>query len=138
MQGVEAATILREYGDHVKQTRQEMGHERLLSYNFRVGDFMENYFEKTESKYTHLIRKTSPDKVSLELRCLDGREVSNPVLRSAKGAILMSGSLSPLDIYRDLILYDNNDTQLKEFYSPFPSENRLIIVCNYVSSKFEK
>lgn len=138
IQGTEAATILREYGDYVKQKRQELGYERLLSYNFRIGDFMEDFFEKTESMYIHLLRKTLHSKVSLELKCLDGRQVSNSVLRSAKGAILMSGSLSPLEVYRDLMLYDNSDTQLNEFDSPFPPENRLIIVGCDVSSKFER
>lgn len=136
--GLEAATTLREYGEHVREKRQELGHERLLSYNFRVGEFMENFFENTEAKYIHLFRKSSQDKIVLEVKCLDGRQITDSVLRRARGSIVMSGSFSPLKIYRDLMLYDHNSVQLKEFDSPFPAKNRLIIAAKDVSSRFTR
>ena len=136
--GSEAAEILREYGQHVKETRQELGHERIFSYNQRVGEFLENFFQKMGEKYIHLVKRDPQGRINLEVRSFDGREITDPVLRQTHGSILMSGFLSPPKIYRDLMLYERNDVYLREFDSPFPPENRLILIAENVSSRFEK
>jgi DNA excision repair protein ERCC-2 len=135
--GGEAAKTLIEYGEHVKQKKQELGHENLLSYNHRVGEFLRNFFEKLGEKYTHLISRDWRKGIALEVRGFDGREVTSPVLRQTRGSVLMSGSLSPPQIYRDLMIYDSSDVVVREFDSPFPSENRLLLGANDVSSRFE-
>jgi DNA excision repair protein ERCC-2 len=40
-------------------------------------------------------------------------------------------------VYRDLVLYDGAMTVVREFDSPFPAENRLILGASDVSSRFE-
>ena len=136
--GTEAAETLHEYGEHVRETRRELGYERIFSYNHRVGEFMENFFEKIGRKYIHLIQRDWRDRIVLEVRSFDGREITDPVLQQARGSILMSGFLSPPKVYRDLILYDQSGIHLQEFDSPFPPENRLILAASDVSSRFEK
>jgi DNA excision repair protein ERCC-2 len=136
--GPEVADLLQEYGEHVKKKRLESGSERISSYNYRIGTFIENFFSNGGSKNVHLIQREKNGRVALEVRSLDGREVIDPVLREAKGAILMSGFLSPLPVYRDLMLYGPSNVCLKEFDSPFPQENRLILAAEGVSSEFKK
>ena len=136
--GTEAAETLHEYGEHVRETRRELGYERIFSYNHRVGEFMENFFAKVGTRHIHLIQRDWRDRIVLEVRSFDGREITDPVLRQARGSILMSGFLSPPKVYRDLMLYDHSGVHLKEFDSPFPPENRLILAAEDVSSRFEK
>ncbi|UCE28751.1 MAG: ATP-dependent DNA helicase [Candidatus Bathyarchaeota archaeon] len=136
--GPEAAQTLHEYGDYVRETRQQQGSDRIFSYSHRVGEFMKNFFEKVESPYVHLIQRDWRGGIVLEVRSLDGRELTDPVLQRARGSVLMSGFLSPLKVYRDLMLNDNSDAHLKEFNSPFPPENRLVLAAKDVSSRFEK
>ncbi len=136
--GIKAAEILHEYGEHVRETRQELGNEKIFSYNHRVGEFIGNFFQRIGRKYVHLIQRDWGDKIHLEVKSLDGREITDPVLREAKGSIVMSGFLSPPKVYRDLILRSKADVHLREFDSPFPSENRLILAARDVSSRFEK
>jgi DNA excision repair protein ERCC-2 len=136
--GSKAAEIIHEYGEQVRETRRELGYERIFSYNHRVGEFMKNFFEKVGMPYIHLINRDWRDRVVLEVRNFDGREITNPVLKQARGSILMSGFLSPPKIYRDLMVNDHHGVHLKEFDSPFPPENRLILAADDVSSKFEK
>ncbi len=136
--GFEAAETLHAYGDHVRETRRELGYERIFSYSHRVGEFMENFFTKVGTGYMHLIQRDWRDRIVLELRSFDGRAITDSVLRQARGSILMSGFLSPPKVYRDLTLYDHGDVYLKEFDSPFPPENRLILAADDVSSRFEK
>jgi len=136
--GSEAAETLHEYGEHVRETRRELGYERVFSYNHRVGEFMENFFEKVGMNYIHLIQRDWRDRIVLEVRSFDGREITDSVLRQARGSVLMSGFLSPPKVYRDLMLYNHGGVYLKEFDSPFPPENRLILAAEDVSSRFEK
>lgn len=135
--GVEAAKTLIEYGEHVKEKKEESGQENLLSYAYRVGEFLGNFFERLGEKYIHLINRDWRKGIVLEVRGFDGREVSSPVLRQTRGSVLMSGSLSPPQVYRDLVLYDSSDVLVREFDSPFPVENRLILGADDVSSRFE-
>ena len=135
---IEVASTLKEYGEYVKKKRLESGSERFSSYNHRIGTFLESFLNNTGPKYVHLIEKDRRDRIALEVRSLDGREIVDPVLREARGTILMSGFLSPPTIYRDLMLYGLDRTCLKEFDSPFPPENRLILAAEDVSSEFKK
>jgi DNA excision repair protein ERCC-2 len=136
--GLEAAGILKEYGEYVKEERLESGSERILSYNYRVGTFMESFFENDGMEHIHLISKDKNNRIALEVRSFDGRMVTNPVLRQARGSVLMSGFLSPPEAYMDLTLSEPSNVCLKEFDSPFPPENRLIIVATDVSSEFKR
>jgi DNA excision repair protein ERCC-2 len=136
--GSEAGETLHEYGEYVRETRRKLGYDRIFSYNHRVGEFLKNFFEKVGTKYIHLVRRDWRNRIVLEVRSFDGREITDAVLRQAQGSILMSGFLSPPKIYRDLMLHEHGDVYLKEFDSPFPPENRLILAAKDVSSRFEK
>ncbi len=133
-----AAETLHEYGEHVRETRQELGYDKIFSYTHRVGDFIENFFQRIGKKYVHLIQKDWGDRIYLAVRSLDGREITDPVLRQARGSIVMSGFLSPPKVYRDLILRNKEGAHLREFESPFPPENRLILAARDVSSRFDQ
>jgi DNA excision repair protein ERCC-2 len=133
-----AAETLHEYGEHVREKRQEQGSDRIFSYTHRVGDFVENFFQRVGEKYVHMIQKDWGDRIFLEVRSLDGREITDPVLRQAKGSMVMSGFLSPPKVYRDLILRSQEGVHLKEFDSPFPPENRMILAACDVSSRYEQ
>jgi DNA excision repair protein ERCC-2 len=136
--GIKAAETLHEYGEYVREKHQELGNEKIFSYNHRVGEFVENFLQRVGKKYVHLIQKGWGDRIDLEVKSLDGREITDLVLREARGSIVMSGFLSPPKVYRDLILRTQADIHLEEFDSPFPHENRLILAARDVSSRFEK
>ncbi|MCJ7614354.1 hypothetical protein MUO71_06310, partial [Candidatus Bathyarchaeota archaeon] len=50
----QAAETLHEYGEHVREVRQELGYDKIFSYTHRVGDFIENFFQRVGEKYVHL------------------------------------------------------------------------------------
>ncbi len=137
LSGSKVAKTLLEYGEFVKEKREELGQDNLFSYSYRVGEFLKGFFEKRGKKYIHLISRDRWKGVVLEVRGLDGREITSPVLKQTRGSLIMSGSLFPPQIYRDLMLYDSSDVLIKDFDPPFPAENRLILGANDVSSRFE-
>ncbi|MGD0160646.1 MAG: ATP-dependent DNA helicase [Candidatus Bathyarchaeia archaeon] len=134
----EVADTLKEYGQHVKNEQLKSGSMKLSNYNLRIGLFIENFFKYADPKHVHLILRDRRNRIALSVKSLDGREIVDIVLREARGSILMSGFLSPPTVYRDLMLYNPERTCLKEFDSPFPSENRLILAAEDVSSEFKK
>ncbi len=136
--GLEAAGTLQEYGEYVKEMRLESGSERIFSYNYRVGTFLGSFLEEDGIEQIHLVNKGNNDRVALEFRSFDGRMLTDPVLRQARGSILMSGFLSPPEVYRDLTLSESGNVCLREFDSPFPPDNRRIIVATDVSSEFKR
>jgi len=136
--GSEAAETIHDYGEAVRETRRDLGYDRIYSYNYRVGEFLLNFFDREPERYLHLAQKDRRDRAILEVRCFDGRAITDPLMRQTWGSILMSGFLSPLEVYRDLTLYDGEGVHLREFDSPFPAENRLILAAKGVSSRFEE
>jgi DNA excision repair protein ERCC-2 len=136
--GHEITEAILDYGEYVRDLREERGYDRIFSYTHRVGEFLTNFFEKRDRRYLHLIQRDKGDRIVLEVRNMDGRELTDPVLRESGGCVLMSGFLQPLDVYSDLCLYRGGDAVLREFESPFTRENRLIVVAEDVSSRLER
>jgi DNA excision repair protein ERCC-2 len=134
--GLEAAEIITSHGRQIIEIKKESGQERIFSFNRRVGEFLSNFIGKSGENHVHLIKKERNGAVALHVKSFDGREVTDPILRSVQGSILMSGYLSPPNVYRDLLLYEADNVYLKEFDSPFPAENRLILAANDVSSRY--
>jgi len=75
--------------------------------------------------------------VVLTYRCLDPSIASKEVIDASFNAIIMSGTLSPVEMYRDLLGFSNN-TLVKEFPSPFPKNNMLALVVPKTTTKFTK
>jgi DNA excision repair protein ERCC-2 len=138
LSGKDVAKLIQAYGKHVREERADLGLERISSYNHRVGAFLRSFLCDDGADRVHLILKDRRGRIIMEVRSLDGRGVTDPVLRKAQGSILMSGFLSPPEIYRDLALYSRESVRVREFGSPFPSKNRLILVAKGVTSRFKR
>jgi DNA excision repair protein ERCC-2 len=138
LSGKDVAELIQAYGKHVREERTELGLERISSFNHRVGAFLGSFFDDNGTDRIHLIQKDGMGRAIMEVRNFDGREVTDSVLRKAQGSILMSGFLSPPEVYRDLTLHSRESVCIREFGSPFPPENRLILVAKGVTSRFKK
>ena len=68
---------------------------------------------------------------------LDPGVVSGPILASTSGAILMSGTLFPPEMYSDLLqIPENKRILMKEYESPFLGDKRPVLVAKDVTTKF--
>jgi len=68
---------------------------------------------------------------------LDPGVVSGPILASTGGAILMSGTLFPPEMYSDLLqIPENKRILMKEYESPFLGDKRPVLVAKDVTTKF--
>ncbi len=74
-------------------------------------------------------------KVSLTYRCLDPSIAAKEVIESSYCTLLMSGTLTPTSMYKDILGFKDNVIE-KEYKSPFPKKNRLNLIIPKTTTKF--
>jgi len=79
-------------------------------------------------------RGLNEDNVMVSYRCLDPSIISKDIFKECYSSIVMSGTLTPPEMYKELLGISSNT--IKEFPSPFPRENRLNIIVDKTSTKF--
>jgi len=126
------ASDLSQMGQLIRQTLLEKG-KRPRSYLGTVGDFLCRWLDSIES---HSIRLVGKKPLRLEKVCLDPR-VMTGFLDEAAGVIMMSGTLSPLGMFRDLIGL-KPESILEKYVSIFPKENRLIRYVSDVTTSYRE
>jgi len=85
------------------------------------------YVSKRYSKYGEML--------TLHYACLDPRIVTKDVFAHLHSGIVMSGTLKPTFMYKDVLGIDARAVE-KEYASPFPTENKLAIVIPETTTKF--
>lgn len=74
--------------------------------------------------------------VSLRITCCDASEHLSTCLKEFENVVAFSATLKPFDYYRQLSGFRAERAQTAEFTSPFPSDNRKLLVIPQVSTKF--
>jgi DNA excision repair protein ERCC-2 len=73
---------------------------------------------------------------TLHVRLLDPGLAARSVFQAVHSAILMSGTLRPPEMVRDLLGLDEARTAVRAYASPFPPENRLVVVAQGMSTRY--
>ena len=79
--------------------------------------------------------RTSPT-LTLTYKCLDPSIATKDVIEKSYSTILMSGTLTPTVMYKDLLGFDDKMTMEKEYPSPFPDENKLNLIIPETTTKY--
>ena len=118
-----------------QQTRQYLldNGKRPRSYLGSVGDFLCRWLDSIES---HTIRLIGQKPLRLEKVCLDPR-VMTGFLDETAGVISMSGTISPLDMFRDLVGLKPTSI-LERVDSIFPSKNKKIVYLDDVTTSYNE
>lgn len=127
------AKNLMEFGDIIREKRKEMG-KLPRSYIYKLGDFISFWTHLEASEYIKLIKGGENPK--LEAYCMDA-SLATDVLNLTHSSIHMSGTLEPMDEYRDTIGLAF-DTEIIRVKSPFPPENRLILYSPAATTRYEE
>ncbi len=75
---------------------------------------------------------------SIVYKCLDPSIFTENIVNSTASTIMMSGTLKPQEMYRDLLGLNKEETRLEEYTSPFPSDNKLNLVVPTVTTKYSE
>jgi DNA excision repair protein ERCC-2 len=133
----------------ILETLETIGEDQVLeklsrgeaprSYLLRLGSFLKAWDETKDKPYfIHLMVRTlgrrGGELMRLEIQALDPRIITSPVLSGIHSSVSMSGTLAPLNAYRDVVGLPP-DTALIQYRSPFPPEHVLTLVTQGITTK---
>jgi len=124
------------YGEKIQEYRQKEG-KLARSYIHRLGGFLDSWVNIEMEQYAKLVVDSGDGKnPRIESYCLDP-SIGTDILKDFHSSIHMSGTLEPLEEYRDSLGL-SSDTELVAYQSPFPKENRRILFVNDVTTKYDE
>ncbi len=106
---------------------------RSRSAMLTVGRFLKGWFEGEEG----YVRYMTEDGKLIK-RNLDPAVEAKLIFEEVHASILMSGTLTPPEMYRDLLGLEEERTVIREYPSPFPRENRLVLVVPTLTTRYSK
>ncbi len=129
--------LINDFHDASAQIMEEKKKSSLSS----LAKFL-NSWEGESAGFTRIIKraklKSGKSYISLNYTCLDPRVFTAPIFEECHAAILMSGTLEPQFMYRDLLGIPESRAVTKTYVSPFPKTNRLCIVVDNVTTRYSK
>ena len=128
-------------GDYNKITEQfeaaatEVREKRKKSYIGSLARFF-SLWEGEDFGYARILKREKHG-ISLNYICLDPVIITEDIVRSAYSTILMSGTLSPLNMYKNLFGFDEN-VVCNKYKSCFSDDNRLNVIIPDVTTQYTK
>ena len=107
---------------------------RYRSHSSNIARFLEKW-KGPDIGYTRILRKED-NNVTLSHMCLDPSVSCAEVYKAAYGSVLMSGTLTPLHMYADILGLDAERTVERAYRSPFPKENKLTLLVPGLTTKY--
>ena len=124
------------YGEKIREYRQKEG-KLPRSFLHKLGIVLDFWINLEMEQYAKLIVDAGGgSNPRIEAFCLDP-SVGTDIIRHFHSSIHMSGTLEPLEEYRDSLGLSEN-TELISFPSSFQTSNRRIFFVNDVSTKYEE
>jgi len=115
----------------------EIREKQKQSYIGSVANFLDKWRGEDEgfSRIFSVMEGRQP-LLTLSYRCLDPSLVTKEIIEAAYCSVLMSGTLTPTLMYKDILGFDN--AVEKEYDSPFPKKNRLSLIVPETTTKFTR
>lgn len=128
----ELITKLEDAGDDIREKQKQ-------SSTATIATFLEEWKGEDEG-YARILSITETKTgqlTTLSYRCLDPSIVTKPLFEQAYSTIVMSGTLKPTQMYKDLLGMPEN-TELREYKNIFPKHNKLTLIVPETTTKFTK
>ncbi|MEW5760726.1 MAG: ATP-dependent DNA helicase [Candidatus Thermoplasmatota archaeon] len=122
------------YSDFMTRLSEEVNENPSESL-MRIADFLNNWIAGREGYLYY--SKALPTQMLL-YKLLDPSIYSEKIFKKVNSSVLMSGTLYPPKIYGELLGLEKNRTVAKDYASPFPKENRLILALKNVTTLYDK
>lgn len=123
--------------DKLKDIEKIVKQDRVVSHIGRLANFLDRFKELDEESFIRQVvreKKKNGESLSLKIRCIDPSDFSAEIVNHTYSTILMSGTLSPIEMYRDILGVGN--ASLLELDSPFANRNQKMIVLEDVTTKY--
>jgi len=126
---------LNEIPDEIRKRKAENG-EAPASYLSGLTAFLSLVASSIADRYVAVFRRSVQGFGMLEYRCLDASLAIDPVVKEASGTIVMSGTLSPLELFAEVI--GLTEAQTRAYSAIARRENIRLLIDNKVTSRFSE
>lgn len=110
--------------------------DQVLNFYFRLRDFL-NAYEELDDHYRVYAENHGASSYSVRLFCVNPARLLSQCMGQGNSTILFSATLLPIKYYKTLLSGDQEDYAVYA-ESPFPEENRLLMVATDVSSRYTR
>src|SRR6185369_5625190 len=107
----------------------------VVDFYFKLVKFA-NLMTEEGDEFAHLVEKT-PDGIKLKIFCKDPSRFLGKIFESAHATIALSATLEPFDFYRKLLGVPSDRTAEISLPSPFPRDNRKIVIIPGVDTTYK-
>ncbi len=136
---IEAIIKRKNYGQVASELEfigDEIREKQKISFVLSVAKFL-GAWQGPDAGFGRILAKEIDKKlkISLSYKCLDPSIASREVIDKSYSTILMSGTLTPTTMYKDILGFNENVIE-KEYKSPFPKKNRINLIIPKTTTKF--
>ena len=124
----EIVSELNNTGDLIREKQKQ-------SYVGSIGKFLEAWLNQ-DNGFARILKKDPDNNSILNYRCLDPSLVTKDVIDRSYSTIIMSGTLTPTFMYKDILGFE--EVVEKVYDNPFPKNNRLCLIVPETTTKFTR
>ncbi len=135
-QRVEWERIVLDYIGWKIENRIAEEEDPLIDFYFKLVKFT-NLLGEDGDEFSHLIERT-PEGLKLKIFCKDPSRFLGRIFDSAHATIALSATLEPFDFYRKTLGFPTDRTTELSLPSPFPRDNRKIMIISDVDTTFKQ
>jgi DNA excision repair protein ERCC-2 len=110
--------------------------EELLKLYFETSAFL-RISELFDQHFVFYYDKRGKNDVRIKIFCLDPSQLMKENLKKAKAAVFFSATMTPLSYFIELLGGEEEDRRIV-VNSPFPQENRAVIICPQIVTLYKK
>lgn len=136
LDGIAAFTDIEEFITKLDVAADVIREDQKKSMLGTIAEFLDHWPEGDEG-FSRILTKQDRN-IQLSHRCLDPSIATKDLIDQAYCTITMSGTLSPVQMFADMLGLPANNRMAKEYPSPFPAENRLAMVVPRTTTKFSQ
>ena len=114
--------------------------ENKRSFVGSIGSFLQDWMTSDEG-YVRIFNITNwkgREQLELNISCLDPGVSTKEIFDECHSAILMSGTLTPTRMYRDILGMNEKKTICKEYENPFLKSNKLSLIVPDTTTKYTR
>lgn len=121
------------------ENKKEKEREEVQRNIITVAEFLDEW--RTRERCVRIFSLAQRDNPALYFKLLDPSVISEQKFARAHSTILMSGTLCPTSMYADVLgatqdRIKGKEIFMREYKSPFPEENRKIVVTEELTTKY--
>ncbi len=126
--------------NEIQIAADEIRKKQQKSYLGGIASFLQAWKGEDEGYVRSISEKRSKfgPIISLNYDCLDPRIITKEIFSRIHAGMLMSGTLQPLFMYKDVLGIESAKAQLGEYSSPFPPENKMTIIVPQTTTKYTR